>query len=557
MKLMRRFTAVLMSTVLAVTMLAGCGGKDEGQSSAETPSTKESAENSVAEGTTESSASEETPDTPEEKTYDEFITFTATTNFSEDRAGMGYDYRAGAIYKHLAEKFNFDMEVWDCPSKEKDNKQRIWINTGTMPDTMRWGGLNLVEYLDYVNQGLLKPLPDDWKTKWPELARTVKASGIEEIYTIDGKLYILPTATYANFFEPEGKLPKTESLFFRKDWAKQVGMEKMGEDGIVTHSELKEYLQKVKDAGLCDKGLGTTTAEMQEVFFLSMGVNTSNFYDAEDGSIAYGPGQPEVIDAIKEMQDWYNTGLLDEDYYSIDDSATYRSMFGADLLAAYYKNGSAGNTAGVVEAFQNNGTEDPLGDDILGYACLATDDRHVYSRGGTNYSGVVVFNPETDDKTMERILDIIQYFTSKEGQISRKSGVYGESWTYDDDGGLKILIPEDEYDAKAVNEEGRVFQGWAIAEADIGISGYASNYDPQIPPLVQQTLELRKNGTIFMDSDRYTYLNSDVRANYSVPVTSKIAEIVCNKMDAESEWSKFLEEYKGIWQPVLDELNGN
>ena len=39
-------------------------------------------------------------------------------------------------------------------------------------------------------------------------------------------------------------------MFYRKDLAKQVGMEDFGSEGIVTISELQEYLEKVQEAKL-------------------------------------------------------------------------------------------------------------------------------------------------------------------------------------------------------------------------------------------------------------------------------------------------------------------
>lgn len=69
---------------------------------------------------------------------------------------------------------------------------RVWINSGDMPDVATWD-YNHGEAMNYIDQGLIYRLPDDWKERWPNVAKAYEDSqlgpALEEMV---GGTYILP-----------------------------------------------------------------------------------------------------------------------------------------------------------------------------------------------------------------------------------------------------------------------------------------------------------------------------------------------------------------------------
>lgn len=68
-------------------------------------------------------------------------------------------------HKYFTDKFNIK---WDYNYIEWDSwaeKLRLWINSGDLPDVASWNYVH-GDALNYIDQGLLYKLPDDWKERW-------------------------------------------------------------------------------------------------------------------------------------------------------------------------------------------------------------------------------------------------------------------------------------------------------------------------------------------------------------------------------------------------------
>ena len=100
-----------------------------------------------------------------------------------------------------------------------------------------------------------------------------------------------------------------------------------------------------------------------------------------------------------------------------------------------------------------------------------------------------------------------------------------------------------------------LFSSVSICGDDYQLSGYDDTKDPLAVQWAKDAYAIRYEGTVWPLSLNYQTFAGESKSNYSVPVTDKITEIVSGNLDVESAWSSFLDEYKGIWQPLLDDLN--
>ena len=101
--------------------------------------------------------------------YSEKISFTMTSWYSAANANAGYDLKEDEYVQWVMDKFNVEIDAWALPSSADA------LST-TMPMT---------ELRQYIALGMLKPLPDNWKEEWPNLAKMTEATGYAEAVEID------------------------------------------------------------------------------------------------------------------------------------------------------------------------------------------------------------------------------------------------------------------------------------------------------------------------------------------------------------------------------------
>ncbi len=559
MKRMRRSVAVLLGGALLVSALAGCssGGQSGETTAAATTAAATTAATAVPEETTAvetttaagSTAAAEA-ETAEEKTYDEHVSFSAVTGYSYFNAESGMDYDTD-LHKWITDKYNCDIDLWACSQSESGQKIPLWINSGTMPDMLICrGSFTYSGYYEYIDQGLLKPLPEDWKEKWPNIAKTIEGGGCEDLLTVDGRIYGIADVVYMNLspeLTKDGINPWAQSLYFRRDWADQVGMTDLGKNGIITLSELKEYLEKVKAAGLSEVLLGGNTGYINNVFYYGMGIDQKAFPEKENGFI-WGPGEQNYIDMISTMQQWFQEGLIDPEYFN-NTQDEFVEKFHNGQSAAIIRQPNPGTIAETVRAFEARGIEDAF-ENVFDFAELATDEGIPTITGDRNGMYVALFNPDTDDTTFERILDIWDYFCTVEGEISRARGIPGVQWEFAEDGSINQLDGNMEDHDKPGE-----FQFVGVRGEDYQMSEYDETPESIYRDRTIESLKIKNAGVVWAPSDNYDKFVSDNKSNYSVPISNKIAEIVVNGLDVESTWKAFVEENRPLWEPLLNELN--
>ncbi|MCZ4151259.1 ABC transporter substrate-binding protein, partial [Escherichia coli] len=106
-----------------------------------------------------------------------------------------------------------------------------------------------------------------------------------------------------------------------------------------------------------------------------------------------------------------------------------------------------------------------------------------------NFWSALVFNPDISDEKFERIMDLLDYSTSKEGQMLINMGFEGTDWKYDENNELVSLLPEgttleDKYPAR--------FEGLYLLGDDFSVINPAikKDYRDRAVKLFQEKAEL-------------------------------------------------------------------
>lgn len=534
----KRWIALLLGSVMTVSMLAGCG----------------SAPAAGGTGAGESSPAQEKEETQKENApeaegqeaggYADKISFTMTGVNTE----AGVDYEAAVVGQYIRDKFNVEFEVLPNGADGAAERFAIEATSGELADLNMWGGFDWPSYYEYVDQGLFAPLPEGWEERWPNLYKMVEKSGYLESLEVDGQTYGYLHSIYGMMTDVEVATSHT-SLYLRRDLAEQVGMNDLCADDTITISELKEYLQKVKEAGLVDRPvLGGTNGDILLMFKRAFGMPEEDFY-VDGGSYEWLPNHENYAKMISAVQEWYQEGLLDPDFYNDTTTDYERETFYSGQTPCMYSPADPGSIQAVT---QLEGYEEGSGFGNVAVVCVTDDDGNVFASEIGNYWLCTVFSPGTDEATMERLLDIVDWACTEEGSVITHVGIEGSEWQYAEDGTVENLTGEEFYPEFLAY----FMLGWCVD--DLTASGMMT--PPDKKPMVEHCRDLyavRASGTVFPIPQEYMIYSGELKTAYygAVNLKNMAIQIICNGEDVESGLTDYKEANRSIWEPFLEDLN--
>lgn len=476
-----------------------------------------------------------------------------TINSTHSNATM--DYNSDGLYKLISEKFDFDYEVWPVSKDSQAEKFRIWVNGGTMPDCVTLRDFKYQEYVTYAEQGLLAPMPKGWEEKYPNLFKMVKDSGMYEHMQLDGAMYAIPHAIFSNFASMDTVVNHL-SVYYRKDWVEKLGLAPFGTS--ITLSQLADYLRKAIDADLAGNGntigLSGNNDYVARFFTLFSGVDYNAFLRTDKG-YEWCAAQPGVTDALKLASEWYQKGLVDPDFYLMA-SADAVNKFTSGIAAAMYHNCAISSYAGYRVSFKEATGLDPAA--CVGVAAIADDQGVTRAIQTNNFWSATFFSPGIKQEVFDRILAMMDWMCTTQGQLTVMMGVPGEAWAQEADGTVKILT-QPAADGKIpgtaeLYNSFSVFRSLGILADDYSFINPTN--DAQVIREVLDIYAAKQLGRIIPLDYAYETFASDAKAAYSIKLEDEFARVLIMKgADMAKEWNAMVEANKGIWQPVINDLN--
>lgn len=537
---MKKWIAVM---ILAVLMLQIVGCSQPGSSSAAPAPSGSSA------GSAESAAAP----ADSEKVYSEHEVVSYAVYGDEFT-----DINSDDFAKMWGEKFNIEWDLISMSADTWDEKIRIWTNAQDLPDVAQWEYKH-ADAAGFVDQGLVKKLPDDWKSRWPNLAaayeNTVLGPLLDEQY---GGTYFLPRPIFANN-KPTETMVTHEGIYMRKDWLKAVDAEiKVS----YTIDELMEIARKIKeqDPGQVGDGLvpiGNNVTNLPYVFVYSLSSHSKQgetFYKGEDGQYRWGPADEDTLTALEYYQQAYEEGLIDPEFFS--SGKNYQDVFYTEASSAMCQ---APGMAQVALRFSNNFKTnfDIDTDQWLHFAFVTDNEGRYHGVEATNYWGVLMFSPDIDDERLERVLDVLDYSTTDQGQTEIRMGIEGVDWERDANGGLVSLMPEgttlfDKYYCIRP-----FYHNLYITSDDFGLVNPA--YPQVFRDMSRNQYEAKEAAmtpeTFYPIDWDANFYDSDAMRRCSFNLAEEYAALVVAPGDMETKWNNWVAEKMQLVQPVLDELN--
>lgn len=273
MKKMARVAALTLSVVMALSMLAGCGGsKDAGVKSGNTASPSDAKK--------------------------EVVNLTVCLPDTEWGSSRDTDLQA-AVIKKYEEKTSTKINAIIPPQGSYKEKLNVLISSGDIPDVLRI--MQAMSFIPgYASRGILAPL-DQYIEKSPLLSSIDKS--YYEYINFDGKKYFIPR-----------NHPQTKNLWIRKDAVDKFGIK------LSSSPTTEEFYTEMKKVTGMIPFTFPKFIDNFRFFYNAFGV-FDGIYKDSTGKFVDGFSVPETKEALTYIKKLYADGIIDKEFITNENNA--------------------------------------------------------------------------------------------------------------------------------------------------------------------------------------------------------------------------------------------
>lgn len=535
MQKLRKFSTLTIILVLMAGLFAGCGTKD---ASNQEPNSN----GGTNPGTTAS-------DDPFQEHLEISVGFwdidTIAAKFQEDK-----------IYQDIMKKFNITIKPVNVTWDDYVQKYQMWAASGQLPDIFATDAIGTQYYRNWVNQGIVKALPEDMSA-YPNLKEYFETPDIKGL-SEDGKFYnvprrMFPTVQWSVLDRP---------VLYRWDLAQKAGITKEPE----TWDEFKAMLQAIVDQdpeGKGITGLTSSTVKMLGGFFwvygnaaaTSDGSGSDFKWVKEDGKFIPAIFSKNALPALQNMREMYDKKLVDPDIALTKPDSAYDKFVSGKSAALLMGGGFKGIDQNVYEKRWKTAYPDAeFTENVKVLKPLKGPDGERYHPVFKTYWSESYFNAKIDDKKLDRIMRLYDYVLSEEGSTLLTYGIEGEDYKLEGD--KKVPL----------HEESLTLKYPAIGTLlNLVTYNTSDTYAMDNPTIANK--KIRQEAVDFIDWSiknskvpdydiRLTYLSTPTKDKFSVLDHDDLLKVMLSKEPVEQAWNDILNNYKskGL-DKMIEEVN--
>lgn len=325
----KRICALMLSGVMAASMLAGCGVEKEASAPAASAEAGQETENTAK--------TEEAQEAKGEKLLAEELTIellqpeNAYAPISEDCA----------VLREIFEKTNVHLKIKAVPSSDYGTKASMYMATNKIPDAMEVGTGNIK---DYARSGMFLNLSEyeEYMPNYLAALNTPERKMDAKSLYLDGNLY-----SFANL--EKFRIGTATMPLIRADLLEEQNLPMP-----TTWDEFYDVMLKIKekhpDMYAMSSRMGTNYLLGQLAFPLGTGgfeefkTNNGMYYEPDQDKYLYGPIQDDFKLVLEFVHNMYADGLLDPDYAVMTRDICWEKLSSGKLFAYYDNNTFAART---------------------------------------------------------------------------------------------------------------------------------------------------------------------------------------------------------------------
>ena len=598
----KKFLCVATASVLAASMLAGCGGGDDSAASSQGSTESSSAATDSSSAATDSSAAASSDAGGEENGLLPALSeaeqgkpshlTTPRSNYVQypyaDGEGVTLKFwmsvpgnvannpaTADSVkdtqWAQLwAENTGINIE-WVGPTSDADTAFNLMTTSTELPDIIEWewtssysGGPSAAEsdgvliWLDdYITPD--GPAADLWQYLQdnPTLDKAVK--------TDDGHYYCFP------FTRGDAYLQTTSGPIVRKDVIEEAGFSL---DDMVTIDDWTEILTAVKDLGYTKPITTGSWGNLEQLCLPAYNVRPSMYVDYETGKVKYGNMEEGYKQFLAQMVAWREAGILDQDILTNSNTERQNNMLSADKISVV----TYGAGGGQIGTWNTSAKKEPetYGEsyELTGvqFPVLKEGDEIHYAGGSTDYAITSKAHAviTADCQYPEVAAAFLNYAYTQAGHEVLNFGVEGTDYTKNADGTITysdwiMNNPDGLSIAVAMANKGRANMSGAFVQDPNYIIAYW-NTEAQQSALHMWNDETDVQMTIMPpvtltadESTEYARLMADI----NTATNEYRSAVFTGEKNLEGDWDAYVEQIKGmgieqaiaLQQAALDRYN--
>lgn len=335
---------------------------------------------------------------------------TEVTNFGETELAQELKKNTGINVQYLH------------PSQGGESEQfNLLIASGDLPDIIQYDWTNYGAQAA-IDDGVILSLNDELEKWAPNLTKVLKdyPNYDKMVKTDEGNYYVFPCLA------GEGKFKIYTGPVVREDW-----LDKLGMDAPETIDDWDTMLRGFKNKLNADLPLSTSANYLTTIFSGAYGVYSGVYL--QDGKLVYGQIQDGWKDLLKQLNTWYNDGLIDQSLASFDTNLLTTNMLN-DRVGATFTGAASG--VGRWRQSRTDGADfRPIG---VQYPVLNKGDRPGFSTLSTGYYPGSSFAISGKCKNPELAVRFMDYGYTEEGSMLYNLGIEGVTYEFDENGEFKF-----------------------------------------------------------------------------------------------------------------------
>ncbi len=359
--------------------------------------------------------------------------FKADIDFFEDEEDK--------VLQHIEDKFNVEFLLKPVTWSNFREKYALWAAAGELPDYFAHAITAEPLYNDWVEQGIVKPLPDDLSA-YPNIAQIVNDPKYEG-FQRDGKTYMVPRRNDTS--KGEGGAAQY-AMLVRTDW-----MENLGISAPTNHDEflamLKAFTYDDPDGDGVNNTLGVIPREpnwgMQVILFPFYPVGAyGQYWDNIDGEWYPSGYSDKNIPGLVALNEMHKAGVVDNDYISMKSTQETVDRFVQGKVGVLLTQPLPNAVEIINNSWQkfNPGTDMFEVVEFLDTYPWPAPDGNRYRFNTVGFWSENYFSASISDEKQAKILEIADYLMSDEGSELWLYGIEGE--TYKKEGNIIVDLRE-------------------------------------------------------------------------------------------------------------------
>ena len=321
----------------------------------------------------------------------------------------------------IEEKIGVKLIPQDMSEADYHDKVTLWAASDQLPDVFigDFVGLGQSSFYDWVDQGLIRALPDDL-TPYPHLNEYMQMGRAKDARQ-NGKNYIIPRQSYGDL--SYSVLDRT--IAYRWDLAQAVGVTKEPE----TWDELRDMLRKIIAAdpeGKHIAGISQTGIKILAGCMYPYGGILEKKWIVNDESVAMPSYFDGDVKAVMNLaRDMYTEGTIEPDIAQVSVSAKDRFLQGMNAAMAF--NDGPASLAKLGRQWEELYGRSFLDDVKFAKIFPAVDGEKWYFVDTEAWSETY-FSAHVDDEKMDAICRLFDFLISDEGKRLVFCGFEGEDY---------------------------------------------------------------------------------------------------------------------------------